>query len=78
LENFPWYQHGCWFAQGGKLNPTCNVVSYQVNVFFFQITQKEKKKKGILLYLQLMFGTKFFTKGQAKNKTLLLLLLLAC
>jgi len=78
LEIFPWYQHGCWFAQGGKLNPTCNVVSYQVNVFFFQITQKEKKeKKGILLYLQLMFGTIFFTKGQAKNKTLLLLLL-AC
>jgi hypothetical protein len=40
------------------------------------IPQKKKKKKkkhrerekGILLYLQLMFGTKYFTKGQAENK----------
>jgi hypothetical protein len=50
-------------------------------VFSLQITQKgkisrlqitaypkRKEKKGILLYLQLMVGTKYFTKGQAENK----------
>jgi hypothetical protein len=90
LGILPWYQHGRWFTQGGKLNPTRNVDSYRVNVFSFQITQKgkisislqitaypkRKEKKGILLHLQLMFGTKYFTKGQVENK--IFKILLAC